>query len=127
MATKLTIHYSEEETLYTRPVAAELARVSLDFLRRCEREQLVQPRSLPGGEVGYTTDDIRHLARVRRLRHSLELDLPAVEIVLHLRRQVVDLQAYMAQLELEMEQREQEWLREVQELRRQLAQEINWR
>jgi DNA-binding transcriptional MerR regulator len=127
MRYQLIIHSGEEEPLYTRQVAAQLARISLDFLRRCEREQLVRPRPLPGGEVGYTAADIRRLARVRRLRRSLELDLPAVEVVLHLRRQVVDLQTRLTQLETELEQREQAWLREIQELRRQLAQEVNWR
>ena len=127
MSYKLIIRPEEEEPLYTRPVAAELARISLDFLRRCEREQIVRPRPMPGGDVGYTAADIRRLARVRRLRQSLELDMPAVEVVLHLRRQVIELQTLLDQLELEMEQREQAWLREVQELRRQLAREFDWR
>lgn len=127
MSNQSIISSGQDEPLYPRPVAAQLARVSLDFLRRCERENLVQPRTLPGGDVGYTAADIRRLARVRRLRYSLELDMPAVEVVLHLRRQVVELQTYLDQLELEMERREQEWLREVQELRRQLAQELKWR
>jgi DNA-binding transcriptional MerR regulator len=126
MAHQLIIRYEEEGTLYTRPVAAQLARVSLDFLRRCELEQIVRPRPLPGGGVGYTAADIRRLARIRRLRRSLGLDMPAVEVVLHLRRQVVELQTYLAELETEMELREQEWLHEIQELRRQLSQEANW-
>lgn len=127
MAYQLIIHSGEEEPLYTRPVAARLARVSLEFLRHCEREQLVQPRPLPDGSLGYTAADVRRLARVRRLRQSLQLDMPAVEVVLHLRRQVIELQTLLDQLEMEMEERERAWLREIQELRRQLAQEIDWR
>ena len=127
MSNQIIIRTGEEELLYTRPVAAQLARISLDFLRRCEREKIVQPRPLPGGGVGYTAADIRRLARVRRLRYSLELDMPAVEVILNLRRQVLDLQTYLDQLELEMAQREQQWQREVQELRRQIAQEMKWR
>ncbi|MGD8807931.1 MAG: MerR family transcriptional regulator [Chloroflexota bacterium] len=127
MSNQIIIRTGEEELLYTRPVAAQLARISLDFLRRCEREGIVRPRPLPGGGVGYTADDIRRLARVRRLRYSLELDMPAVEVILNLRRQVLDLQTYLDQLELEMAQREQQWQREVQELRRQIAQEMKWR
>ena len=63
---------------------------------------------------------------MRRLRRTLGLDLPAVEVVLHLRRQVIEMQSILAQLEAEMEEREQEWLREVLELRRQVAQEVDW-
>lgn len=127
MSNQLIIHTGQEEPLYSRPVAARLARISLDFLRRCERENIVRPRPLPGGGIGYTAADIRRLARVRRLRYSLELDMPAVEVVLHLRRQVIELQTYLDQLEREMEQRERQWQREVQELRRQIAEELNWR
>jgi hypothetical protein len=39
----------------------------------------------------------------------------------------VELQTLLDQLEIEMDKRERRWLREIQELRRQLAQEINWR
>jgi hypothetical protein len=53
--------------------------------------------------------------------------MPAVEVVFHLRRQVLDLQTRLDQMEKEMEQREQAWLGEVQELRRQLAEEVRWR
>ena len=126
MTYKIIIRSEEEGPLYTRQVASRLARISLELLRRCERETIVRPRPLPGGGVGYTAEDVRRLARVRRLRESLGLDLPAIEVVLHLRRQVTELQAYLAQLEREMEQREQEWSREIQELRRQLSREANW-
>lgn len=87
----------------------------------------MRPKVLPGGGAGYTAADIRRLARIRRLRQSLELDMPAVEVVLHLRRQVIELRSLLGQLEMEMEQREQLRLREIQELRRQLAQEMKWR
>ena len=126
MTYQLIIRSGEDEPLYTRQVAAQLAHISLDFLRRCEREQFVQPHFLPGGEVGYTAADIRQLARVRRLRSSLGLDLPAVEVVLHLRRQVIELQRHLAQLEMEMERQEQAWLQEIQELRAKLAQDVDW-
>lgn len=127
MSYQIIIRTGEDEPLYTRRVAAQLARVSLDFLRRCEQERIVRPRPLPGGNLGYTARDIQSLARARRLRSSLGLNMPAVEVVFHLRRQVLDLQTRLEQVEREMEQREQAWLREVQELRRQLAQEARYR
>ncbi len=126
MAYQIRIYSEEEEPFYTRQVAAQLARISLDFLRRCELEQFVQPRPMSGGEVGFTAADIRRLARVRRLRQSLGLDLPAVDVVLHLRRQVVGLQREMMRMEERMTLREQALLEEIAELRRQLAQETKW-
>lgn len=126
MAYQLIIHSEEDEPLYSRQITAQLAHISIDFLLRCEVEQFVQPRRLPGGEVGYTAADIRRLAMVRRLRYSLDLELPAVEVVLHLRRQVIDLQSYLEELETEMERRENEWLQEIRELRSRLSEEGNW-
>ncbi|MDX1413316.1 MAG: chaperone modulator CbpM [Candidatus Promineifilaceae bacterium] len=126
MKYQLIIRSEEEEPLYSREIAAQLARISLDFLYRCESERFVQPRRLPDGEVGFTASDVRRLARVRRLRYSLGLDLPAVEIVLHLRRQVIELQTYLAEFEKEMEILEQERLQEIQELRYRLSQEARW-
>jgi DNA-binding transcriptional MerR regulator len=127
MGYKIEIYSGEEEPLYTRSATAKLAHISLDYLRRCEREGIVRPKALSGGGVGYTAADVRRLARARRLHRSLGLDMPAVEVVLHLRRQVVELQVLLDQVEMEMEQREQEWLAEIQELRRQLAEEMKWR
>ncbi len=126
MTYQLVNQSGEEALLYTPQLAAQLARISLDFLDYCEQEQFVQSRPMRGGGVGYTVEDIRRLARVRRLRYSLGLEPQAVEVVLHLRRQVVEYQKYLAQMEREMVQREQAWLQEVQELRRQLAQQASW-
>ena len=53
--------------------------------------------------------------------------MAAVEVVLHLRRQVIDLQMQMDELEQRSRRREQELLNEIQWLRRQLAAETLWR
>lgn len=126
MTYQITIYSEEEGPLYTRQTAAKLARVSIDFLQICEGEQFVRPQPMPGGEWGFSAADIRNLARVRRLRQSLGLDMPAVEVVLHLRSQVVGLQAELLQMHKDMERREQELLQEIAALRRQLAQDIIW-
>lgn len=127
MATELTLWTSEEEPLYTDRVAAKLARISLDLLRWCERDGLIRPRTMPGGGRGYTEADIHQLARIRRLREHLGLDPEAVDVVLHLRRQVIDLLTQLDELERQMLQREQELLNEIQQLRRQLAVDAGWR
>ncbi len=127
MAFKAPVRPREEEPVYTRPVAAQLAGVSLSFLRRCEREGLIQPKVMAGGGLGYSAADIRRLVRIRRLREDLGLNLPAVEVVLHLRRRVVDLLLQLDEMERQMLQREQALLEEIQQLRRRLAAEADWR
>jgi len=49
--------------------------------------------------AGYTDDDLAELRRVRRLLEDLELDHPAIEIVLRMRRRIQTLQAEIGQLE----------------------------
>jgi len=127
MAFNLTLHVRDDEPFYTRSVAAQVARISLDFLRLCEEENLLQAKIMAGGGQGYSPADIRHMARIRRLREDLELDLPAVEVALHLRRQVVELLAQIDEMERQMSKREQVLLNEIQQLRRRLATEGEWR
>ena len=104
--------------IFTRTVAAQLARVDLDFLERLEAEDILQPRELEGGERGYTPEDIGRLCRIRRLHETLGLDLETVEVVLHLRDRVTFLMAQMQDLETSFGRREQELLQELNDLRR---------
>ena len=116
----------DDEPLYSASVAAQLARVSLELLRQCEEESLIRPRAMAGGGLGYSAADIRRLIRIRRLQDDLELDLPAVEVVLHMRRQVLDLMAELDELERQMWRRERLLLAEMQRLRRRVADEAEW-
>jgi hypothetical protein len=117
--------FSVEEPRYTRIVAAQLAEISLEFLERCETERLVRVRVIRGGVPGYSARDIRDLARIGRLREQLELDFPALEVVLHMRRQVLGLREQMERLEQEMVRREERLLRELAALRRLVAEETD--
>lgn len=117
----------DSEPIYTRSVAAQLARMPVDLVRACERENLVRTGVMTGGGRGFSASDVRNLARIRRLLEDLGLDLQAVEVVLHLRRQVVDLLRQIEEQERRHLQREQVLLAEIQRLRRQLAHEASWR
>ena len=79
MTYKLILRSRHEEPMYTRRVTAQLAQISLDFLRICEEEGLIQARVMPGGGEGFGIADIRHLSRIRRLREVLELDIPLLK------------------------------------------------
>lgn len=116
----------ESERIYSRSVAAQLARITLDFLEECERADLIRAGRMPGGGRGYTTADVRNLARIRRLRQDLGLDLAAVEVVLHMRRRIVEMLWEMEAIERDMLRRERELQREIRQLRRRLAEDVEW-
>jgi len=104
--------------IFTRTVAAQLARVSLEFLDRLEAEEILMPRKLEGGDRGYTPDDIGRLCSIRRLHDTLGLDLEAVEVILTLRERVSHLLTQMEDMESRFARREQELLQELNDLRR---------
>ena len=112
---------SDQEVIFSRAVAAQLAGLSMDFLSLCEAENLIQPRHGAAGEPGYNAADIRQLARIRRLTEDLGLDLAMVEVVLHLRGQVLGLSQRLQDLERRRSQREEELLAEIGDLRRRLT------
>jgi MerR family transcriptional regulator, heat shock protein HspR len=103
--------------IFTRAIAAQLARVSIEFLDHLETEELMHPRPLEGGGTGYAPEDIQRLCRIRRLYETLGLDLAAVEVVLRLREQVVSVLVQMDEMEQRFARRERELLRELDELR----------
>jgi MerR family transcriptional regulator, heat shock protein HspR len=116
---------SKAPLIFTRTVAAQLARVSLEFLERLEADELIQPRELEGEEKGYAPEDIGRVSRIRRLHETLGLDLASVEIVLRMREQVVQLLARMEEMEKHFARREQELLRELDDLRRRFL--VTWK
>lgn len=121
------IRHQEIEPKYTPAVAAALAGISLQQLEAWRRAGLVAPKVRVDGTLGYGVADIRRLHRIRRLQTELGLDLGAVEVVLHLRSQVQELQREMQALRQAMVQREESMLHTIRQLRRQLADDTQWR
>jgi len=117
----------QAEPLYPPRIAAALAGISRQALQQYSRYGLVQPRRQPGGGVGYRAADIRRLTTIRRLREEVELDLGAIEVVLHLREQMHELQREMEEHRQAAARREEELLETIRQLRRQLAHESCWR
>ena len=118
MPNNLVHHSMNKEPLFMRIVTVQLAQISNGFLEQCEQEGLINYRIMPGGISGYRASDIRRLALIRRLHDDLELDLPAIEVVLNLRRQLMDLIDHNKKMEQQMTEREQQLLAEIQRLRR---------
>ena len=76
---------------------------------------------------GMSAEDVRRLARIRSLHEDLGLDIYAVEVVLRMRRQVVQLLDQMEEIEQRSARREEYLLGEIRTLHRRLAQESDWR
>lgn len=122
----LAIYSQYQEVIYSPASTSQLARVPLDFLRECEQEGLIRSQRMAHGEYGYRVTDIRQLARIRRLHENLALDLAAIDVILNMHQRASDLMEQLKNLDQQKINREQELLSEAQELRRRLADEVDW-
>ncbi len=118
---------SIQQLRYTRTMAVQLADISLEFLERCEAERLIEVRSERIDKPSYSVQDIRQLLLIRRLHEVLEIELQDLEVVLHLRRQLLDLQNQMQEMERQWSAREEQLLNEMLDLRRRIAEDAHWK
>ena len=81
---------NEKYEVITISIAAEKCGVHTSTVRRYVRRELV--------EEPLTEIDLVTLRRVRRLRDDLGVNLAGVEVILHMRRQIEDLQAEVDRL-----------------------------
>ena len=117
---------SPDEQRYTRKRATQLANISFQFLEMCETERLIEIRFTSTDQPCYSINDIRKLSLIRRLHEDLELDFPALEVVLNLRKQLLDLREQMEEIERQASEREEWLIRELINLRSRYADEADW-
>ncbi|GAB4126939.1 MAG: hypothetical protein Fur005_41680 [Roseiflexaceae bacterium] len=80
------------ERTYTIKIAAELCGMHEQSLRMYERRGLINPRRSPGNFRYYSDSDIEQIRFIKRLIDDLGVNLAGVEVILHMRRQMLDMQ-----------------------------------
>jgi DNA-binding transcriptional MerR regulator len=118
----LAIYCNHDEPQFELGTAAELARVSEDFIYRCDREGLVTSRVMLHGKKGLCFSDVCKLKLVRHLHEDMGFDLEAVDLVVRYRNQIRTMQRRFDELEQRLRQKDQEHHIEILALRRQSAQ-----
>jgi DNA-binding transcriptional MerR regulator len=122
---RIEISYGSRKIVYSLTETANLARVTTEFIHKCERENLVHATVVEGNK-GYGPEAIRRLIRIRHLHQDLGLDLMAVECILRMRKQIATLQQQLDEMEQRMRWREQELLQEIQNLQKHIAIKCDW-
>ena len=84
--------------LYMIGVVAEMLRLHPQTLRMYERKGLIRPSRSEGRTRLYSPEDVEEIARVVRLARDLGVNLAGVEIVLKMRRRMLDMQAQIEHL-----------------------------
>jgi MerR family transcriptional regulator/heat shock protein HspR len=84
--------------VYTIGVVADMLKVHPQTLRFYEKKGLLRPSRTEGRTRMYSQDDIEELARLIRLTRDLGVNLAGVEIILRMRRRMVDMQKQIEDL-----------------------------
>src|SRR5688500_5297862 len=90
------------EQFYTISVAAELCGMHEQSLRVYERRGLIAPQGSAGSIRQFSDADVERIRFIKRLVDDLGVNLAGVEVILHMRQQLLE-----AQEELETLRREQ--------------------
>lgn len=102
--------------VYVISVAAELAGVHPQTLRIYERKGLLDPARTTGGSRRYSEQDIAQLRRIQ--------DLTTAGVNLEGVRRILELEADVAQLRLELESLRRDAATEIERVRRQAAADV---
>lgn len=87
-----------EKRFYTISIAAELCGMHEQSLRMYERRGLIAPQRSAGNIRRFSDDDVEQIRFIKRLVDDLGVNLAGVEVILHMRRQMFDLQHELAVL-----------------------------
>ena len=94
-----------EENFYTISVAAELCGMHEQSLRMYERRGLIAPQRSPGNIRRFCDEDVEQIRFIKRLVDDLGVNLAGVEVILHMRQQLIEMQRELLALRAEREPR----------------------
>ena len=78
--------------LYMIGVVAEMLKLHPQTLRMYEKKGLIRPSRSEGRTRMYSPEDVEEIARVIRLARDLGVNLAGIEIILKMRRRMLDMQ-----------------------------------
>lgn len=84
--------------LYMIGVVAEMLRLHPQTLRTYEKKGLIRPSRTVGKTRLYSSEDVEDIARLVRLTRDLGVNLAGVEIILKMRRRMIDMQQQIESL-----------------------------
>src|ERR671928_1608577 len=87
------------ERYYTIKIAAELCGMHEQSLRMYERRGLIAPRRSPGNIRRFSDEDVEQIRFIKRLVDDLGVNLAGVEVILHLRQQLIEAQQELSALQ----------------------------
>lgn len=93
-----------EKQFYTIKVAAELCGMHEQSLRMYERRGLIAPQRSSGNIRRFSDEDVEQIRFIKRLVDDLGVNLAGVEVILHMRDQLIQAQRELTALRGEEDQ-----------------------
>ena len=103
----------DDEPVYVISVAARMVNLHPQTLRTYELMGLVKPKRSNGNIRLYSPSDIEKLRQIQRLTDELGVNLAGVEVILHMRQMI-------EQMQRDMERMKREYEAEIERLKRQV-------
>ncbi|HWQ11751.1 MAG TPA: helix-turn-helix transcriptional regulator [Roseiflexaceae bacterium] len=91
-----------KEQFYSIKVAAEMCGMHEQSLRLYERRGLIAPGRTPGNVRRFSDADIEQIRFIKRLVDDLGVNLAGVEVILHMRQQLLEVQRELEELRAEL-------------------------
>jgi MerR family transcriptional regulator, heat shock protein HspR len=88
----------KSKPLYMIGVVADMLKLHPQTLRMYEKKGLIRPSRTVGKTRLYSSDDLEEIARVIRLARDLGVNLAGIEIILKMRRRMLDMQGQIETL-----------------------------
>ena len=89
---------TRSKPLYMIGVVAEMLKLHPQTLRTYEKKGLIRPSRTEGRTRMYSPEDVDEIARVMRLARDLGVNLAGIEIILKMRRRMLDMQTQIEDL-----------------------------
>jgi DNA-binding transcriptional MerR regulator len=118
---EIAIYLDQPEVHFDYRTAARLAHVSRRLVDQCEQADLITCRIMIHGKKGLCFADVQKLKLIRHFHKDLGLPLDAVDLLLHYRNRISEMQQMLQERERKMRHKAKEHLTEIQKLSRQLA------
>jgi len=88
----------KSKPLYMIGVVADMLKLHPQTLRMYEKKGLIRPSRTEGQTRRYSAEDVEEISRVTRLARDLGVNLAGIEIILKMRRRMLDMQVQIEDL-----------------------------
>jgi MerR family transcriptional regulator/heat shock protein HspR len=88
----------KDKPLYMIGVVADMLKLHPQTLRMYEKKGLIRPSRTEGRTRMYSPENVEEIARVIRLARDLGVNLAGIEIILKMRRRMLDMQTQIEDL-----------------------------